>query len=71
MCGTARQARTGSEIWLLENGRAVAVEVHTGLDDDTYTQIASGGVPEGAQVIVSEQNQGKAASSANPAPRFP
>jgi len=60
------------QVWVLRNGSPVRVPVKTGLDDDTYTEIVSGGVQPGDKVIVSERSgaSGKA-SSAAPAMRLP
>src|SRR6185312_962815 len=70
--GGNRQAHPGARIWVLENGRPVAVEVRTGLEDDNYTEIAAPGLGEGAAVIVSEQDRrGKPAAAASPVLRLP
>ena len=68
--GTRGQSQPGSQVWLLENGRPKAVPVRTGLDDDNYTEI-TGGLSEGAAVIVSEQGRVGAGPAASPALRFP
>ena len=68
--GIRGQSQPGSQVWLLENGRPKAVAVRTGLDDDNYTEI-TGGLSEGADVIVSEQARAGAGPAASPALRFP
>jgi HlyD family secretion protein len=45
----------GTGLWLLRDGRAVAVPVVTGLDDDSFTELVSGDVKAGDRAIVSEQ----------------
>ena len=42
-------------IWILRDGEPKAVPVTVGLDDDSYTEITSGDVQAGDQVIVAEQ----------------
>jgi HlyD family secretion protein len=68
--GARGPSQPGSQVWLLENGRPKAVPVRTGLDDDNYTEI-TGGLREGAEVIVSEQGRAGAGPAASPALRFP
>jgi HlyD family secretion protein len=58
-----------TRLWLLRDGRAVSVPVVLGLDDDTFTEVVSGDVKPGDQVIVSER-RGAAGSAAPPPPRL-
>jgi HlyD family secretion protein len=44
-----------ARLWLLRDGRPVPVAVVPGLDDDSFTELKSGDVQPGDQVIVSEQ----------------
>ncbi|MBN8889542.1 MAG: efflux transporter periplasmic adaptor subunit [Rhodospirillales bacterium 70-18] len=65
--GTQAQAR----LWLLRNGRAVAVPVVLGLDDDRYTELVSGEVKPGDQAIMSEQRGAASGTrAALPSPRL-
>lgn len=50
--GTAGQA---GQVWVLREGRPIAVSLRTGLDDDTYSEVLSGNLHAGDQVIVGEQ----------------
>ena len=50
--GTKAQAST---IWLLKEGKPVAVPVVTGIEDDSLTEIVRGDVKAGDQVIVADQ----------------
>ncbi len=50
-------------------GKPVAVPVVLGLDDDSFTEIVSGDVKPGDQVIIGEQ-RGAAARTALPLPRL-
>jgi len=52
----ARGASDQIQIWVLREGKPVAVPVVAGLDDDSYTEIVSGEVRPGDQVITAEQN---------------
>jgi HlyD family secretion protein len=56
----------------LHDGKPVQVEVRTGLDDDTFTEIVSGDLREGDAVIISERAGGaKPSAAAGPAMRLP
>jgi HlyD family secretion protein len=56
-----------ARVWLLRDGRAVPVPVTLGLDDDTFTEVVSGDVKPGDQVIMSEQ---RGTTATVPLPRF-
>ena len=49
-------AKRRAQVWMLRNGRPVAVDVTTGLDDDTYTEVIAGDLRIGDEVIVGEQS---------------
>jgi HlyD family secretion protein len=58
---TPERATTASgetRIWLLRNERSMAVAVTIGLDDDSFTEIASGAVEPGDLVITGERPAG-------------
>jgi HlyD family secretion protein len=68
----ASKAPDGSaqaRLWLLRDGQQVAVPVGLGLDDDSFTEVVSGDVKPGDQVITAEQ-RGAATSTALPLPRL-
>ena len=44
------------QIWILRDGQPVSIPVVLGLDDDSFTEIASGDVKPGDQVIAAEQS---------------
>ena len=46
----------GSRVWTLRNNQLIAVPVVAGLDDDSFTEIVSGDVHPGDQVITAERN---------------
>ena len=52
-----------AQIWVLRDGQPVAVPVVTGLDDDSFTEIVSGDLKPGDQVITGEQSAAHAAAS--------
>jgi HlyD family secretion protein len=54
-------------IWILSNGKPMAVSVGLGLDDDSFTEIVSGDVKPGDLVITAEQS---AASGQTVTPRL-
>ncbi len=49
-----------TRVWVLRDGRPVAVSIKTGLDDDTYTEVVGGDLKAGDRVIVGEQRAGAA-----------
>jgi HlyD family secretion protein len=54
--GIAAAAPSGKpQIWILRDGKPVPVPVVAGLDDDSFTEIASGDVKPGDLVITAEQ----------------
>ena len=54
--GIATAARsTGTQVWVLRDGRPVATPVSTGLEDDAYVEVLHGSLKDGDEVITSEQ----------------
>jgi HlyD family secretion protein len=69
--GSGRQVTSG-RVWVPgADGKPKAVSVRTGLTDGTYSELVSGELPDGSQVIVGTLDAGKA-KSAPPkgSPRF-
>ena len=64
--GASPPPRAQPRVWVLAQGRAVPVELTTGLDDDVNTEVIAGDLAPGSQVIVGEQR----AVSGAPAARF-
>ena len=58
------------QIWVLRDGRPVAVSVVSGLSDDNFTEIAAGDLHSGDQVITSERRAGVTAQQGLPPPRL-
>ena len=65
--GGKGRAKAKSHVWTLRDGKAVAVPVTTGLDDDTFTEIVKGDLKPGDRVIVSERRNNRRSV---PSPRF-
>jgi len=76
MAGEARAARAGGgggsgRVWILgEGGNPRAVSVRLGLFDGSMTEILSGDIKEGSEVIVGQQSATGAKSPGMPGPRF-
>ncbi|MDR3508779.1 MAG: efflux RND transporter periplasmic adaptor subunit [Caulobacteraceae bacterium] len=65
------QAGASDRVWVLRDGKPVAVPVQIGLEDDAFTEIRGGALQTGDQVILTEtQAKGKKAATKTPMPRF-
>ena len=56
-----------ARVWALRDGKPVAVDVTTGLDNDSFTEIVTGDLKPGDAVIVAED---RGAATGTPPPRF-
>ena len=66
--GLAGATQSGqAQIWVLRDGKPVSISVVAGLDDDNFTEVASGDVKPGDLVITAEQ---LAAAGKTAAPRL-
>jgi len=61
-------ASNQGQVWVLRDGLPVAVPVVIGQDDDSFTEIVSGDLKLGDEVITREQNS---AASSTVLPRLP
>jgi len=61
---------TQAQVWALRDGGPVAVPVVAGLDDDSFTEIVTGELKPGDQVVVAEQRTTEGAQNTVPRPRF-
>jgi HlyD family secretion protein len=52
--GATRDARGGARLWVLKEGRPVALQVKVGLEDGTWAEITGGGLAPGDAVITDE-----------------
>ena len=62
--GKAAGGKGSRTVWVLRNGKPVAVPVTVGLDDDSYAEIRSGALQVGDQVVTSQAAAGAARSRA-------
>ncbi len=62
-------ASNQGRIWVLRDGKPIAVAVALGLDDDSFTEIVSGDVQPGDPVITAEQST-TSGQTATPHPRL-
>ena len=68
--GLATATGRRRQLWVLRNGRPVAVTVAPGLSDDNFTEIVSGDLHPGDQVITTESGQAGSQSSQTTLPRL-
>ncbi len=68
--GAGRGAAAQARVWVLRDGRPVAVPVRIGLDDDTHAELLGGALAQGDEVIVGEQRPSGAAARAATPMRF-
>jgi HlyD family secretion protein len=57
--GTGAPEKKGPAIWVLENNKPKRVNIAPGISDGNYTEIVSGELKEGDQVIVESLNKNK------------
>ena len=76
MASEAQAARAGGgggsgRIWIIgEEGKPKSIDVRLGLTDGSMTEIVSGDVKEGSEVIVGQQTVNSAKPSGTPGPRL-
>ncbi len=66
--GTPADGR--KQVWVLRDGRPVAVPITPGLDDGNFTEIVAGDLRPGDQLITAESRATASAASALPQPRL-
>jgi len=59
----------GIGVWILENGKPMRVEVKTGPSNGTYTELVSGQLQEG-QDLITDMQQGSKKATTNSVPMF-
>lgn len=62
---TGKQDIKGTKVWLLENGKPSPVKITTGLSDGNYTEVSSGNLKEGQEIITDGLNSKKTSSSSH------
>jgi HlyD family secretion protein len=69
---SAQGAPPQPQLWVLRAGKPSRIEVKTGLDDDTFTEITGGDIRAGDKVIISERaGTSSKSAAAGPAMRLP
>ena len=58
--------KKGPAVWVLENGKPKRVGITPGISDGNYTEIVSGDLKEGDQIIVESLKKGKQQSTSGP-----
>jgi HlyD family secretion protein len=61
-----KQGMKGTKIWIMENGKLKPVKVTVGLSDGNYTEIITGELKAGQEIITDSLNGKKTSSSSNP-----
>ncbi len=49
----------GSAVWVMDGNRIKRIPIRTGISDGSYTEVVSGGIMEGAEVITESADQDK------------
>jgi HlyD family secretion protein len=68
--GGSTAAAKASHVWILRDGKPVSLLVVPGLDDDNFTEIVSGDLKAGDQVIVAATTTAKGGAPAVAVPRL-
>ncbi|HXY54003.1 MAG TPA: efflux RND transporter periplasmic adaptor subunit [Nitrospirota bacterium] len=63
---TGAGAKKGPVVWALENGKPKRVVISLGISDGNYTEVISGDLKEGEQIIVEALRKGKGPATAAP-----
>ena len=66
--GIAKTEKKGSGVWLIENSKPKFIKLTTGMSDGNYTQLISGNIKEGDEVIVESLTKSK--TQPQQGPRF-
>jgi len=61
---------TSGRVWVLDRGKPRAVNLRLGLSDGSYTEVVSGEIKEGDEVIVGTRSDGKTKQQPKGGPRF-
>jgi HlyD family secretion protein len=56
----------GSGVWILEQGEPKRIPVSTGISDGNYTELVSGNIKDGQELIVESITKAKAPTSSGP-----
>ena len=61
-----RLNKKGLAVWILEQGKPKRVPITTGISDGSYTELVSGGISEGQELIVESLAKAKVPSPSGP-----
>ena len=64
--GVQTSAKKGPGVWTLEKGQPLRIPVSPGISDGSYTEILSGDIREGREIIVESLNKTKTPAPAGP-----
>lgn len=64
--GAAEKVEKGPAVWTLENDRPKRVRIGTGISDGNFTEVLSGDLTEGGNVIVESLAKGKSPTAPGP-----
>ncbi len=68
--GAGAVEKKGPSVWVLENNKPKRVPITPGISDGTYTEVVSGDLKEGQQVIVEALRKGKGSAPSGPPRMF-
>lgn len=68
--GMGGTEKKGAGVWILENNKPKRIKVVTGISDGNHTELVSGDIKEGQEVIVESLIKPKGQTSNNRSPRF-
>jgi HlyD family secretion protein len=64
--GTGAAEKKGPSVWILENGKPKRISITLGISDGSYTEVVSGDLKEGQQLIVEMLRKSKGPSTTTP-----
>lgn len=65
-----RTKEKGSRVWIVEGGKPKRIQVATGISDGSFTEMMSGDLIEGQELIVEDASKPKTQQSSNPPRMF-
>ena len=68
--GMGGAEKKGTGVWILENNKPKRIKVVAGMSDGNFTELVSGDIKEGQEVIVESLIKSKGQTSNNRGPRF-
>jgi HlyD family secretion protein len=66
IASAAQRSASKKRVWMLQGSLLAAVEIQTGVSDTSYTELASGPLGEGQQLVIGTRSA--TAAAANPPP---